>query len=116
MIVKLINEDGIWIPTPKLFFKIFEKTGLKVNSQDDKDIIERRLNEELKKSHDGWDFNIKFSFNIKDGDEYTLCKTRIIKNKNKDDISSGCIVFSSHRKHADREELDFDYEFTKEDL
>lgn len=116
MIVRLINSDNIWLPTPKLFFKILNKTGLEPYSKSDIKIIEDTLNEELKKDHDGWSFSIKFAFNIKDGDESAKCKIRIIYNKGIDDGCSGCIIFSSHRKHSDREEIDFDYKFTKADM
>lgn len=115
MIVKMINPDGIWIPSPKLFFKILDKAGLELYSKDDAEIIEKKLIEASKKDYSGWAFSVKFSFNIKDGEESALCKVRIIQNKIKDNFS-GCIVFATHRKYSDREELDFDYEFSKEDM
>ena len=117
MIVKLINSDDIWIPSPRLFFNILDKAGLVVNSWDDAALIENKLNEELKKDHDGWSFNIKFSFNVKDGDEFVPCKVRIIHNKgDMGDNCSGCIIFAARRKHSDKIDLDFDYEFSKEDM
>ena len=117
MIVKMINKDSIWVPTPKLFFKILDKTGLKVYSKDDVENIENKLNSEVSKERGPWDFNIRLTFNIKDGDESTLCRVRILRNRGEmDDNCSGCIIFASHRKHSDREELDFDYEFTQEDM
>ena len=115
MIVKMINSDSIWIPSPKLFFKILDKTGLELYSKDDAEIIEKKLNEELKKERKPFDFNIKFAFNIKDGDESCKCNIRIFRNRMEDNCS-GCIIFATHRKHSDREEVDFDYEFTKEDM
>lgn len=117
MIVKLINEEKLWIPTPKLFFEILKEAGLETYSASDNEIIEKKLIEAAKKDYSGWAFVIRFAFNIKDGDFATLCQTRIIQTKeDKGDNCTGCIVLSTHRNHPDREELDFDFKFTKEDM
>lgn len=117
MIVKLINEEKLWIPTPKLFFKILNEAGLETYSASDNEIIEKKLTEAVKKDYSGWTFAIKFAFNIKDGDFCALCQVRIVQNKTiKEDNCTGCIVLATHRNHSDREELDFDFKFTKEDM
>ena len=115
MIVKLINKDNIWIPTPKLFFKIIEKCNIKLYSETDRKIIEDKLNEECGKEHSVLFFNIKINFNILVDGKITACKTRIIKNRDNTDNCSGCIILNYKNPYEHMED-NFEYEFTKEDL
>lgn len=117
MIVKMINPERLWIPTPKLFFKILDRAGLRIYSKDDYKIIEDKLNEAAKKDYSGFSFAIRFAFNIKDGDSSSICRVRIIQSKeDKGDNCSGCVILAMHRKHSDREKTDFDFEFSREDM
>ena len=114
MIVRLINKEGIWIPTPKLFFDIFDKTGLSFADKVDKNIVETKLNEENEKSQSVWFFNIKIKFNVKTSNGgIAPCRVQIIIDREDDDITS-CIVFYTTSDLARFD--DFDYEFTSEDL
>lgn len=114
MIVRMINDDGIWIPTPKLFLNILDNTGLKLASEKDKDNIINKLNQETTIDHGVWDFNIRLRFNVYCSDGNVVpCSVRIIKSR-KDDNCTACIVF---RSKSDRLTIkDFDYKFGKEDL
>jgi hypothetical protein len=113
MIVRLINKDDIWIPTPKLFFDILKKTGLEFATNIDKDIVTEKLIEENEVEHSVWFFNIKIKFNVKSSKGSVPCDVQIIKSRKDDDIS-GCIVFSTESDLVVFK--DFDYEFAKEDL
>jgi len=96
MIVRLINNQEIWIPSPKLFFDIFNKTGLVLASDSDRDIIIERLTEELEKDHNAWFFNVKLNFNVKSSNGSVPCEVRILKaRKTDEDSCAGCIVFST---------------------
>lgn len=114
MIVRLINDDGVWIPTPKLFLDILSKTGLRLASDKEKNIIIDKLNQETTIDHGVWDFNIRLRFDVFSSDSRTVpCNVRIIKSR-KDDNCTACIVF---RSKSDQLTIkDFDYTFGKEDL
>ena len=115
MIARLINKDDndIWIPTPKLFFNIFEKTGLSFASDKDKDIVTEKLLNEIETEHSAWFFTIKIKFKVKNSKGNVPCSVQIIKSREDDNVAS-CIVFSSRSDQLLFE--DFDYEFSKEDL
>ena len=113
MIVRLINKEDIWIPSPKLFFDIFEATGLSFATEDDKDIVVNKLTEEMESDHNAWFFKIALKFNVKSSNGSVPCNVRIIKDRVNDDIS-GCIVFHTESDLVKFE--DFDWEFSKEDL
>ena len=113
MIVRLDNEDGIWVPTPKLFFDILDKASLELATEDDKNKITDRLNSELEKKHGAWFFNINLSFNVKSSKGSTPCNVRILKSR-VDDGYSGCIVFATKSDLITLK--DFDYEFKESDL
>lgn len=113
MIVRLINKEEIWIPSPKLFFDILEVTKLEFASEEDKDIVINKLTEEMKADHNAWFFKIGIKFNVKSSNGPVPCDIRILKDRTNDDIS-GCIVFHTESDLADLN--DFDYEFSKEDL
>ena len=113
MIVRLINKDDIWIPTPKLFFNIFDMTGLNFATDEDKEIVTNKLIEENEKDHSVWFFNIKIKFNVKSSKGSVPCTVRIIKDRKDDDITA-CIVFATESDLVIFK--DFDYEFNKEDL
>ena len=115
MIVRLINKDNtfLWIPTPELFFKILDKTGLEFATDEDKELVANKLIEENEKDHHAWFFNIKLKFNVKSSTEPVPCDVRIIKDRKDDDIIS-CIVFSTKSDRIGFK--DIDYEFTNEDL
>lgn len=114
MIVRLINNENIWIPSPKLFFNIFDKTGLEFSTDDDRNILIDRLNEELHKDHSVWFFNIKIKFNVKSSNGSVPCDIRIIKNRKDEENIPGCIIFSTESDLVVFK--DFDFEFTSKDL
>ena len=116
MIIRLINEDNIWIPSFKLFSSIMNRVGLEYYSEEDKEIAEKKINEEYNKEHDVWFFNIKFNFNIKDkdSDDPLNCIVRIIKNRINDGCS-GCIMLVPDRPQGP-DEMNFDFKFSKYDL
>ena len=115
MIIRLITNENIWIPTPKLFLNIFKQTGLEVASKRDEDIINKILNDQSQKEHDDpWDFNIKLKFNVLNSlNQAVPCSVSIIKNRKNDGCVS-CIVISTE---SDKVIIkDFDYKFTSADL
>jgi hypothetical protein len=114
MIIRLINDEDIWIPTPKLFLNIFNQTGLEVASKRDEDIINKILNLQNQKKHDPWDFNIKLRFNVLNSLNQAIpCSVNIIKNRKNDGCVS-CMVISTE---SDKIIIkDFDYKFTSDDL
>lgn len=115
MIVRLINKQGIWIPSPNIFFNIFDKTGLILASDSDRDIIKERLTEELEKDHNAWFFNVKMKFNVKSSKGSVPCDVRILKaRKTDEDFCTGCIVFSTESDLAILK--DFDFEFDESDM
>jgi len=113
VIVRLINKKNIWVPTPKLFFKILDKTGLEFATDEDKKIVTDKLIEENETKHSVWFFNIKLKFNVKSSRGFVPCNVRIIKSREDDNITA-CIIFSTESDLANFR--DFDYEFTDEDL
>lgn len=114
MIIKLINDDGIWIPTPKLFFNIFNKTGLELASENDREHITKSLDTELETEHDVWFFNIKLRFNVLNSSGKSVpCNVRIIKNRKNDGCTS-CITIATESDKVNIK--DFDFNFTKEDM
>jgi hypothetical protein len=118
MIVSLINKENIWIPTAKLFFNILDKSNIKLYSENDKKIIESRLDPKNFENRSSWFFNIKFSFNIFIEGEISVCKVRIIKNKiDLGDNNTGFVVLKFKEKYEYlKNNPNFEYEFTKEDL
>lgn len=115
MIVRLINKQNIWIPSPKVFFNIFDKTGLTLASDSDRDIINERLTEELEKDHSVWFFNIKIKFNVKSSNGSVPCEVRILKSRKVDeDFCTGCIIFSTESDSIVFK--DFDFEFDESDM
>lgn len=115
MVIKLINNENIWIPTPKLFFNIINETGMQIASAKDKEDITNSLNNILNsdKIRDPWFFNIRLFFYVLSMEGKESCDVRIVKSR-KDDNCTSCIIISTATDLINNR--DFDYNFTSNDL
>jgi len=109
MIVRLINNKEKWIPTPKVFFDILDKIKLEPTTDEDRQLITDRLEEELTTNHNAWFFNVKLSFNVKSSTGSVPCDVRILKDRTSDNVA-GCIVFATESDLVLLSDFDYNYD------
>lgn len=115
MIVKMINDQGIWIPSVKLFLNIMKAAGLQiVDEHIYKPIIQDKFIE-AEESTDPWEFKITFVVEVKSSKGPVPCNVRIIRNRDfEKDGCSAVIMFVTKTDIVLK--MNMEYKFEEEDL
>lgn len=115
MIVRLFNDEGIWVPSVDIFLDVMKQGGLKLY---DKDLYYEKIRSKLieaEESPNPWTFNVRFMIEVDSTSGPVPCVVRIIKNQDVEkDGCSAIIVFITKSDISNN--TDFDYSYTAKDM